>query len=745
VGDWSIFSHGKSDARATLTEGEGRNGSRAVRYTRTTAGSDNFHLDQLVAVKPNATYEISAWVRGDGRLNPLLAVMALNWRVLAAVPSNATTNWIRVTYIFNSAENTQVRFEWFPGSAGKLYEGGPGMSWLDDVSITQLDSVPPALQRALELTRSRKDEELDLSAVQTRPAGSPAPLRPITCRNGVLLYPDGSEVALWGVNLQTALSWEYNGRLKKCGIPLEAGALKQIADRNLDELVRMRATVIRMHLLPSDFTDAAGNITDSVFLDVLDYTIMGCRARGIYVYLTLMNEMGTAYLKDSFMAGRDRREWITDQALADKSARYIRALLERENRYTQVPYKTEPAIAVFEIANEPGYVDYVALGSEARFAPLRRTFEAWCGAKGYTGNSDLHYRVFRYETVRAYIDRMCQVIRTTGSTKPVVWNLNWPNMLNEHEDVFQAAAESQADAVSFCLYAGQHDVQQPYWQHPEDLSGRNYLPFLDKNVSEYERLRWALGRRFKGKAKLVYEYETFFNQSSYLYPAYARLFRSLGVQMACMWTYSLTPAAEYMAGSHHLNFYCTPQKALSFMIAGEVISQTPRYSPFDSPVPDNRVYGPCAVSFANTVSLLQTSDTYMQSRATAWKPFKPDSRIRHIAACGSSPFVIYEGTGIYTVEIGRDAVEIEINPDSEFLLSPWNTKHKGYPEKVCKLDSSTPHRFMLNHPDWLSGVRIWRVEKNQSMPVQIVNGAPVFAACPGHYRIERVTPGQSTP
>jgi hypothetical protein len=750
VSAWRVFNHGKADAKAVVGGGEGRRDSHGVRYTRSTAGNDNFHLDQLVAVESNAVYEVSAWVRADGRLNPVLSVMNLRWKPLAVVPSNAGTTWTRVSFIFNSGHNTRVRFQWFPGASGQLYEGGPGASWLDDVSVTPLASVPPEIQRALDLTRSRKGEDIDpakvarfrvtrqpLADAQTRP---PPTLMPIICRDGVLLYTNGTEVALWGVNLQTALSWEYNGRLKKCGVPLEAEALKRIADQNLDEQVRLRATVIRMHLLPSDFTDAEGNIKDSVFLDTLDYTIAGCRARGIYVYLTLMNEMGQAYLKDSFMAGRDRREWITDPALVEKSARYMRALLERKNRYTKAAYKDEPAIAVFEIANEPGYVDYVALGSEPLFAPLRQRFEKWCASKGYAGNFDLHYRTFRYETVRATIDRLCTVLRSTGSTKPVVWNLNWPQMINEHEDVFQATADSGVDGVSFCLYAGQHDVQQPYWQHPEDLSGRNYLPFLNKNCHEYERLAWALGRRFEKKAKLVYEYETFFNQSSYLYPVMARVFRSLGVQVANMWTYSLTPAAEYMSGSHHLNLYCTPQKAMSFMIAGEVMAATPRYARVDWPRDDNLVFGSCAVSFTNNFSVWKTPDTYMQSRACAVTPFPPKPEMRHIAACGNSPFVSYAGTGIYSVEVGSDGVEIEINPDATFALPPWNSRHKGYPEKVCLLDASTPHPFVLHHPGWQRGVRVWRIENGQKIPVTVADGRPDFDASPGRYRIERVTP-----
>ena len=735
---WAPFLHGHSDARFTLADRQGRAGSRCVCYTKTAAGNDNAHLDQIFAVESNTTYEVDAWLRADGRLNPMLAVTTMNWKPLESVASNAGTNWTRLTFIFNSAEQDRVRLEWFPGAQGQLYQGFAGTSWLDDVRVTKLDRVPPALQRALALARAPRREEIDLAAVRPGTVGQPTPLRPITCRNGTLVYDDGSEVALWGVNLQTALNWEYEARMRPCGIPLEAGALKRIADRNLDELVRMHAGVIRMHLLPSDFSDAEGHLRDSVFLDVLDYTIAGCRARGLYVYLTLMNTMGHFYFKDSFMTGRDHRDWIVDPELVTKSARYIRELLERENRYTHVPYKTEPALALFEIANEPEYVDFAALNAEARYAPLRRTFEQWCGAQGYTGNLALHYRVFRHDQVRAYLDRMCAVIRDTGSKKPIAWNLNWPHMVAGHEDVFQAVAESGVDAVSFCLYPGQDDVQDPYWQHPVDLSGRNYLPFLDKNYADYDRLRWVLGKRFAGKAKVVYEYETFFNQSAYLYPAMARLFRSLGAQIAQMWTYSLTPTAEYLSGSHHLNLYCTPQKAVSFTIAAELFAGTPRYTRFDAAGTDNRVYGPCAVSFTNNASLLQTADTYMQSRATAWAPFPPSLRVRRIVACGSSPQVSWEGTGAYFVEAGDTAVEIEINPDSTFVLPPWNTLHKGPREKVCRLDSTTPHRFTLKLSVWQQHVRVWRVEDGRTTAVATQGEAPVFDALPGHYRIERI-------
>lgn len=738
AGVWFPYLHDSADARFTVVGQQGRQGSRCARYDRTAEGSGNAHLDQIIPVASNALYEVEAWLRADAPLHPVLAVMTMGWRTLATVPSGAGTNWTRVSFTFHSGDNDRVRFQWFAGAQGKLYQGFAGTSWLDDVRVTRLETPPASLQRAIALTTAPKRAEIDAASIRTATIGAPTPLRPIHSRHGVLVYDDGTEVALWGVNLQTALNWEYQARMKKCGIPLEAAALKQIADRNLDELVRMKAGLIRMHLLPSDFTDAEGNLRDSVFLDVLDYTISGCRARGIYMYLTLVNTMGHFHFKDSFMTGKDHREWLVDPALAEKTARYIRALLERTNRYTQVTYAAEPAIAVLEIANEPGYVDFIALHTEPQFAPLRRAFDRWCDARRYTGSFDLHYLEFRHDYVRAYIDRMCALIRETGSRKPIAWNLNWPRMIEGREDVFQAVAGSAVDAVSFCLYPGQDDMPQDYGQHPKDLGARNYLPFLDRNYREYERLRWVLGQRFAGKAKLVYEFETFFNQSSYLYPAMARLFRSLGVQMAGMWTYSLTPTAEYISGAHHLNLYCTPEKAVSFMMAGELFAATPRYARFDTQAGERRILGPCAVSFSDNASILQTADTYMQSRATAWTPFTMNPNARRIVACGRSPLVSYEGTGAYFVEVGDHAIDVEINPDAVFVLPHWDSSRRGPLEKVCRLDAAARHRFALNLQGWSGRVRILRLEGGKETLVPSEGDAAVFDASPGRYRIERI-------
>lgn len=737
VGHWTVAIHGESDATITMADGEGRNGSRCVRYTKTQQGSQNIHVDQIVSVNPETIYEVRAWVRGDGALRPVLAVQTMDWDTLAAASSEVGADWHEVRFLFHSQGNDRVRFEWFPGSDGGLYRAVAGASWLDEVSIREMEDPSAEIRRGFTFTRTRKGDEMDLTAIRAAPIGKPSPIRPIVCEDGALRYEGGGEVALFGVNFQTALSWEYRDRLGKYGLPLDAPTLKRVADENLDQIERMGAGVIRMHLLPGDLAGAQGDLhAEGVFLDSLDYTIAQCRERGIYVYLTLLNEMGAPYFEDSFLGGHNRAEWITNESLVAKTERYIQALLEHENRYTHVAYADDPTIAVVEIMNEPDYVDYGSLRNDERYADLRERFEARGGAGEYP---EVTYPAFRYEYVKAYLNRMCSAVRDAGCAKPVGWSLNWPHMIGGHEDVFQAVADSDVEVVSFCLYPGQDDVPSDYWYNARDLSGKNYLPFLRENYGQYVRLRWVLGGRFVGKAKMVYEFETFFNQTTYLYPAMARLFRALGVQVACMWTYTLSPSSEYFTGSHLLNLECTPGKAVSFSIAERLFRDTPRYAPYNAPKDDDLVFGNCALSYARDLSVLCTEDTFMQTRSADWLPLPLPKEPRHIAGCGDSPFVQYGGTGAYFVEVREDTIDIEIMPDVTRSREHWNPRHRGPFPKVCHLDRETSHGFALTLSGWQGEVTVWRIDGSGRRQIPATGLA--FDAKPGTYRVERTSAG----
>ncbi len=741
VGAWVRRLHDAPDAAIELADGAGRGGSRCVRYARTGTRSTNIHLDQLIAVQRNTVYQVTAWVKGDGKLNPLLVVQTEKWATLARTAVGSSDEWREATVLFNSYENDRVRIEWFPGATGTLYTGAPGESFLDDVSVVALGRVPQVVSDSFELARPRKGELIRATDMPQHRIGHATTCRPITCRDGVLMVEDGTEVALWGVNIQTALSWEWRGRLQLCGIPETAEALKRVTDENLAHLPPMGVRCVRLHLLPSDFSDAHGNLSDSVYLDVLDYLVSRCRDMGIYVYLTLMNEMKTLHVKDSFMAGHEREEWLFDADFMDCSERYITALLNHRNRYNDTPYRSEPAIAVVELINEPRYPRAADVTEGGRFANCRDDFRRWCEAHGVGGAPEQLFPSYRYDRVKAYLSRMHTAIRATGCDKAVAWNLNWPRMIQGHEDVFQAAADSPVEAVSFCCYPGQRDVKSPFWAHPADLSGNNYLGYLEKCGREYYFLGWVLGRRFASKAKLVYEFENMYNHStSYIYPAMARLFRSLGAQIAPMWQYTLSPVAEFMGGSHYLNLHCTPAKAVAFRIAAEAFRSTPRYAAFDLTDDGSAMsFGPCSLSFQSGISEWVSGHTVMHSGPLATLPAEIGGDVRHIAGVGPSPLVTYEGTGAYFIEPAPGGLGLTILPDAEYLRPPWKRVSRKPPlSRLCRLDSAATHRFEVRLPDGFGNATVTRLApERETVAAETVGGRISFDVRPGKYLLAR--------
>lgn len=728
-GDWSVSIHGKSDATVRFVDGAGRGGSRCVAYHKSAEGNQNIHLDQVLTLQPETIYEVTAQVKGDGRLEPLLAVLDLNWRVLQLVSCGRSGDWAEVKLWFNSYDLEHVRLEWFPGASGKLYTAVAGRSFIDDVAVRPVPNPSQELVQAFAASRPQPDHELDLTQVRTGPIGNPLPLRRIVCRDGVLRYEDGSEVALFGLNIQTALSWEYRSRLQPLNIPLEAATLNRLFDENLEHFDTLGTGVIRAHLLPSDFSDGEGNLRESVYLDALDHMLAKCSDRGIYVYLTLLNEMNTPD-DGSFVKGHERDTWLFDDAFVKHAETYVKALLSHPNRYSGRALKDEPSLGLIELQNEPAYLDYAAVQQDSN-QPYRRVFEQWLAGRDAP---DVLFQAYRYGVVRRWIDRLCGAVRSTGAAQPILYNLNWSRFIGSKEDVFQAVADSQVDGVSFCLYPGQGSVPSPYWAHPAELSGENFLPYLRTAGSDYGYLRWVLGQRFSHKAKCVYEFETMYNQSGYLYPAMARLFRSLGVQVAQMWEYTLSPVAEHHGGSHYLNLYCTPRKAAAFRVASEVFRHTPRYQPLQV-TDDTTILEPhFAASYEHDVSVIAEPDVLAYTGSLAWQPIPLPEHPQRIVGTGSSKLVSYDGSGVYDVKVGDETIEIQIYPDVERVREAWQRPLKDRPVTV-KLLPEAEHRFTLRLSDWDGSCRVERLD-----PAGEVTNAATgisFIATAGRYRVTR--------
>ena len=90
-----------------------------------------------------------------------------------------------------------------------------------------------------------------------------------------------------------------------------------------------------MHLLPADFSGPNGEIRDTIYLDVLDDLLAQCRDRGIYVYLTLMNEMNTSFCRRFIRRGtRASRVGVRSRSWLPNQNDTCSEFLDRMNRYT---------------------------------------------------------------------------------------------------------------------------------------------------------------------------------------------------------------------------------------------------------------------------------------------------------------------------------------------------------------------------------------------------------------------------
>ena len=572
----------------------------------------------------------------------------------------------------------------------------------------------------------------------------------VYAEEGRLYFPDGEELALWGVNLQTCLSWEYNSLFKLIDVPLNTDTLKLATDNALDEIQKMNCDLIRCHLVPSDFTDDDGNLVETIYLDQLDYMVAAAAERGMYVYLSFLNpnmsfdinveDVDAAtptHVENSFLKKVDktgRRGMIMDEELILKSQTYIKQLLNRKNPYLGETYKNIAAMAVWEIMNEPLYYSY----KEFQETEYYHDYLTWIKKKELQDNEE-NYKDYRYQKVRNYIDSMYDVVRGAGAVQPVVWNCNWHRMIRNREDVFKAIAESKVEVVSFCNYPGQSILKRPYTKNPEDLSRHDFAEFLKNSYVKDDWYGWALSPEFKDKAKVVYEFETFYNYSGYLYPAQASFFRAMGVQMASMWHYSMPRYAPYRNGSHHLSLTSTPHKAAAYAIAGEVFRTLPVYHDYDTSSTTEQVTDDFMFSYDKDLSIFSENGKYFYSGDVAvdQKP-RPPQDVEEILGYGSSPLVRYSGTGIYTMKISDDKIQLNIEPNAIRMKPLWGKD--WLVSLVTKLDYESAHNFELKLDEWnADNVEVFRLGNDKKEKIDLDgNEGLKFEAAPGKYEIVKI-------
>lgn len=344
------------------------------------------------------------------------------------------------------------------------------------------------------------------------------------------------------------------------------------------------------------------------------------------------------------------------------------------NKYTGTALKNEPSILFIELVNEP-----------------------------------VHHSADVAGSVR-YIDTLAGAIRATGCTKLLFYNVS------QDFRIAESIRKSTVPGLTFGWYP-------TGLNSGHELEG-NYL----RTVDAYgDMLRPELARQ----PRLVYEFDSADMLTGYMYPAMMRTFRTGGVQVALMFAYDMLGTSSRNLGwqTHYLNLVYTPRKAMSAVIAAEVMRRLPRTSSYGA-YPRNTRFGDFRVSYEENLGELVAPDAFLHAGTTRSAPPDP-RRLTRIAGYGSSPIVAYEGLGIYFLDKVRDGVwRLEVYPDAVAVDDPFAPPS---PDKIVTraIHRSWPMRIRL--PDLGAAFHVQPVAAGTPGVQRAADGA--FAVRPGVYLV----------
>ena len=537
---------------------------------------------------------------------------------------------------------------------------------------------------------------------------------------------DGKELNAFGVNFQTPISWEAN-RLNKAGISKSAEELNKVTDNNIDDVVLMGAKQLRCHLTPADFTDAQGNLVENMYLDALDYMVYKAKEKGLLVSFAFLNHMGQKG-PGADWAGKGAETWIHDPEVVSCTSNYISGLLLHKNKYSGEMYKDMTHLSYWELINEPDMYSY----SEIKNTEYNDLYQTWLNEKGKNDTSK-SYGEYRTELVKSYIDHMHDLIRSKGDRHPICWGLNWHRYRKDNADIFEGVAASKAEIVAFCNYPGQDYVSQDYYNKTYNFTDRSFSEWFNKYYTNKDGYGWAISDDFIRKAKIVYEFETFFNQSAYIYPIQALYFRALGAQAANMWTYTFNEIAPYFGGSHFLNLRYTPSKAASFIVAEKIFSSTATGIQFT--VADEMKGENWCVSKSRDAAVYSDSEWYCHSGATdsGWSKLTPSEGVKHIRGIGNSPLAKYSGNGIYFIDETDKGLEILLMPNIEIKGDRFASTE--YKTEVTKLIYDKVNTLSIYLKNWKeSECSLYDISgEKQVLLNDNIKGSSTMSLKPGKY------------
>lgn len=465
-----------------------------------------------------------------------------------------------------------------------------------------------------------------------------------------LVYSDAEGTIRWKKNKQEVSLFGANYCLPSaCDFRAAAymgGERKQMIAEDMEHFKRMNWDGLRLCFW-GDFqnTDRDGNLLDNEHLDLLDCLIAEAAKRDIYMLLSPIVTYNSQWpeMTDTTNTGLAKyypKNTLThDEKAIRAQENYLKQILRHRNPYTGRCLKDEPNILFVEFINEPSQFP-----------------------------DDIPGMV-------SYIDRLYKAVRSTGCKKLTFYNVS------QNFGVAPAIRKSKVQGSTHAWYPGA--LNNGY-----SLQG-NGLLFVDR----YEQM---LNPELKGKAKIVYEFDSTDISSGYMYPAMAREFRRGGIQFAAMFSYDMLRTAPTNLGwqTQYFNMVYTPSKAVSGMIAAEVIRRIPRGKHFGY-YPENNIFGDFRVSYDEQLSELNADDMFYYSNTTSTRP-KNLQALSHIAGVGSSPVVNYSGTGIYFLDKQSDDTwQLEVYPDIMELDDPFKMVN---PHRIVRKASCNSRTMKIQLP-----------------------------------------------
>ncbi|QUN07260.1 hypothetical protein KDN34_07510 [Shewanella yunxiaonensis] len=440
---------------------------------------------------------------------------------------------------------------------------------------------------------------------------------PVTIKDGVMQWQDGSQVALFGVNYAMPFAFGYRA-VKQLGLDPQA-----VIDMDVNHIARLGLDAYRVHVWERLISDKHGNLLDNEQLRLFDYLQHQLALHGIKTIITPIAWWGSGYpaadpKEPGFSVDYSKAQMNQDPKAIAATINYLRQLLTHKNPYTGKTLATDANVIAFELFNEPKHTQ----------SPQQSA---------------------------AYVEQLLATVRGLGVTKPLFYNISEQG----NDQAFaHALCNSSVDGVAYQWY--------PTGLVKNSALHSNMLPAVAHYTDPFKQISAC-----QHKAKMVYEFDAADVTRSVMYPAMARSFREAGFQWATQFAYDSAALAQTNAeyNTHYLNLLYTPAKAISFMIAATEFRQLPLgYHAKEYPA-SNR-FDHTLLDYQADLSQYDDGDHYYYSNNTQQAP-QHGARLQHIAGVGSSPLVAYRGNGAYFLDKLQEGVwRLEVYPDLLQLQDP---------------------------------------------------------------------------